>query len=375
MTGTRTTRTPPPMPYTLINTPDALAAAAARWTRSEFLAIDTEFIRVDTYYPQLCLVQVRDSHSSALVDTVALGDLTPLLDTLYAPGIIKLFHAPGQDLEILVRLRGRCPQPLFDTQIAATLLGIGDQIGYAGLIEKRLGITLDKSLSRTNWARRPLTGPEMDYAAADVEYLAQIYPELQAMLVERGRLAWMAEDCARLCEADQYITLPQDAWQRLRGLSRLSAREQTVAAALAAWRETEAQARDRPRKWILDDEPLYRLAQRQPGSEAELSALNVLPPKTLARHSGALLTCIAGALEQPEQRLAVDDELDASAKARLKALQAVVQDRAQALDLPVSYLAPRAELMGLLRLGDQADANVLRGWRKEVCGQALLAAL
>ncbi|MDP9141699.1 MAG: ribonuclease D [Pseudomonadota bacterium] len=363
------------MPYTLINTPDALAAAAERWVRSEFLAVDTEFIRVDTYYPQLCLVQIRDQQESSLVDTIALNDLTPLLDALYTPGVIKLFHAAGQDLEILVRLRGRCPQPLFDAQIAATLLGIGDQIGYAGLIDKRLGITLDKSLSRTNWARRPLTGPEMDYAAADVEYLAQIYPELQAMLVERGRLAWMAEDCARLCESDQYVTLPHDAWQRLRILSRLNAREQTVAAALAAWRETEAQERDRPRKWILDDEPLYRLAQRRPGTEAELSALNVLPPKTLARHTTALLACIAAALEQPERRLVVDDELDASAKVRLKALQAVVQDRAQALDLPVGYLAPRADLIRLLRLGAQANANVLRGWRREVCGEALLAAL
>ncbi len=363
------------MPYTLINTPDALAAAAARWVHSEFLAIDTEFIRVDTYYPQLCLVQVRDQQESSLVDTIALRDYTPLLDTLYAPGIIKLFHAAGQDLEILVRLRGRCPQPLFDSQIAATLLGIGDQIGYAGLIERRLGVTVDKSLSRTNWARRPLTGPEMDYAAADVEYLAQIYAELQSMLVARGRLAWMAEDCARLCEPLQYRTLPEDAWQRLKGLARLSPREQTVAAALAAWRESEAQERDRPRKWILDDEPLYRLAQRLPRSETELSALNALPPKTLARHSQALLDCIAAALEQAPKTLAVDDELDANGKARLKALQAVVQDRAQALDLPVSYLAPRAELMRLLRQGDQAEANVLRGWRREVCGEALLAAL
>lgn len=363
------------MPYQLIDTPDALAAAAARWKTSRFLAVDTEFIRVDTYYPQLCLVQVRDEQASALVDTIALKDLTPLLDALYTPGIVKLFHAAGQDLEILVRLRGSCPQPLFDSQIAATLLGIGDQIGYAGLIEKRVGVTLDKSLSRTNWARRPLTGPEMDYAAADVEYLAQIYPELQAQLAERGRLAWMAEDCARLCEPDQYRTLPADAWQRLKGLARLSPREQTVAAALAAWRETEAQARDRPRKWILDDEPLYRLAQRLPRTEAELSALNALPPKTLARHSQSLLDCIAAALEQPAQQLASDDELDAAARARLKALQSVVQARALALEVPVGYLAPRADLLRLLRQGAQADAQVLRGWRREACGEALLASL
>ena len=274
-----------------------------------------------------------------------------------------------------MRLRGEVPQPIFDTQIAATLLGCGDQIGYAGLIEKRLGITLDKSLSRTDWARRPLKPAELAYAAADVDHLAEIYPALQEELVARGRIAWLAEDCVRLCDPAQYRTEPDDAWQRLRGLARLSPREQTIAAALARWREQQAQQRDRPRKWILDDEALYRLAQRQPQTHAALAALAVLPPKTVERHGEVLLATIDAARHEPERSYARDDEFGDAEKRRLKALQARVAERAAALELPASYLAPRADLARLVRDGGNADVNVLRGWRREVCGSGLLELL
>lgn len=364
-----------PQTYTLIDRPDALARALEGWVASPVLAIDTEFVRVDTYYPKLCLIQVRSEQSTALIDTIALTDLGPALDALYAGLHVKLFHAASQDLEILVRLRGTCPRPLFDTQVAATLLGLGDQIGYAGLIEKRLGVTLDKSLSRTDWSRRPLSPAELAYAAADVDHLAEIFPALQAELAARDRLPWLAEDCARLCDPANYVTLPQDAWQRLRGLPRLPAREQTVAVALATWRESEAQQRDRPRKWIIDDEPLYRLAQRQPQTASELAALDVLPPKTLARHGEALLDVIRAAQGEPERLYARDDELDGTGKALLKALQGAVQACAEQLGLPASFLAPKADLLRLVHEGGNAAVNVLAGWRREVCGRTLLELL
>ncbi len=359
----------------LIQHPDAMLRAIELWSSSPFLALDTEFIRVDTYHPKLCLVQVRDAHAAYLVDVLALDTLDPLLDAIYAPGRVKLFHAAGQDLEILVRLRGVVPQPLFDSQIAATLLGYGDQIGYAGLIEKCLGITLDKSLSRTDWARRPLRPAELAYAAADVEHLAEIYPTLQEALVTQGRIGWLAEDCVRMCDPAQYRTEPSDAWRRLRGLARLSPREQTIAAALAEWREHEAQQRDRPRKWIIDDDALYRLAQRQPRTQAELEALAVLPPKTGARHGDALLERIDAALREPERVYAREDEFDDAGKKLLKTLQAKVAERGAALNLPVGFLAPRADLARLVRDGGSADVDVLRGWRREVCGAALLELL
>lgn len=357
----------------LIATPEDLHAAVARWAQAPWLTVDTEFVRVDTYHARLCLIQIGDGREAACVDTLALSDLTPLLDLLESPHSIKVFHAPGQDLEILVRLRGRGPQPLFDTQIAATLLGIGDQIGYAGLIEKRLGIVVDKSLSRTDWARRPLREAELAYAAADVSHLATIYPVMQEELIACGRLAWLAEDCARQVEPAQYATHPEDAWQRLKGLARLSPRAQVVAAALCAWRETEAQARDRPRKWIVEDDAIYRLAERRPQSLAELETLAVLPPRTLERHGEALLEAVAQGCAAPERWLARDDEFDPAQKERLKALQLRVQARAAELNLPASFLAPRAELVALVRSGAAADVQVLRGWRREVCGLGLLA--
>lgn len=357
---------------TLIQTAEALAPHLERWAEQPWLTLDTEFVRVDTYYPKLCLIQVGDAEQAVCVDTLALADLGPLLDALYAPGSIKVFHAAAQDLEILVRLRGRCPQPLFDTQIAATLLGIGDQIGYAGLIEKRLGITLDKSLSRTDWARRPLSDAELAYAAADVAHLATVFLALQDELAAAGRLAWLAEDCARLADASLYVTRPEDAWQRLRGLARMDASAQTVAAALAAWRETEAQERDRPRKWIIDDDAIYRLAERRPDSPAQLAALGVLPPKTLERHGATLLDVIAEACAEPPRKRMHDEELTATQKQRLRELQNAVQTRAAELGLPPGYLGPRADLVELLRRGAGARVPLLAGWRREQCGETLL---
>lgn len=356
----------------LIQTPAALAPQLQRWAQMPWLTIDTEFIRVDTYYPKLCLIQIGDPERALCIDTLALPDLGALLDVLYAPQSVKVFHAPSQDLEILVRLRGSCPTPLFDTQIAATLLGIGDQIGYAGLIEKRLGISIDKSLSRTDWARRPLTGPELAYAAADVEHLATVYPALQDELSASGRLAWLAEDCARMGDPRQYVTLPGDAWQRLRGFARMDAGAQTVGAALAAWRETEAQQRDRPRKWILDDDPLYRIAERQPADLAQLAALGVLPPKTLERHGAHIVAIVEEARAQAPQRYLSDEDLTAAQKQKLRELQNFVQARAGELKLPPGFLAPRADVLEVMRRGDATEVPILRGWRREVCGTELL---
>jgi ribonuclease D len=238
-------------------------------------------------------------------------------------------------------------------------------------VEKRLGIAVDKSLSRTDWARRPLNAAELAYAADDVRHLATLYPALREELVQAGRLAWLEEDCAALTEPTRYLTRPEDAWQRLKGLPRLDAAAQAVAAALAGWRETEARSRNRPRKWILDDEPLYVLATRRPAHPAELEALQVLPPKTLARHGEALLEVIRQAAAAPAASLAAA-ELDTEQKARLKTLQTQLRTRAEALNLPPSFLAPRADLEALVVHGDQAAIPLLRGWRREQAGAAML---
>ena len=361
-------------PPVFIDSAEALIAQSRIWATRPWLAVDTEFVRVDTYYPKLCLIQIGDGDTCCCIDVPAVGDLAPLFEVLYRPDILKLVHAPGQDLEIFVRLRGTCPAPLFDTQIAANLLGLGDQIGYAGLVEKLLGIAVDKSLSRTDWLRRPLSAAEIAYAADDVRHLAVIYPMLQEQLSAQGRLAWLAEDCARLCQPALYRTEPAQAWERLKGLARLAPTAQSAAAALAHWRETEAQARDRPRKWILDDEPLYRLAERQPRTLSQLEELNLLPPKTLERHGESLLGVLHSAAGMGTAALSLQQELDAQQKAALQDLQSRIRQTAERLKLPASVLAPRADLIDLLLRGRDADIALLKGWRRDVAGEPLLAA-
>lgn len=357
-----------------INTDTALAEACAGWQAREWIALDTEFVRIDTYHTRLCLVQVGDGETDACIDTLAIKDLSPLWALLQAPTVLKLLHSSSQDLEIFVELTGATGGPLFDTQIAATLLGYGDQIGYAALVERCLGATVDKSLSRTDWARRPLKPAEIAYAADDVRHLAALYPALREAVVACGRLDWLQADCAALTDPARYRTEPEDAWRRLKGLGRLDPAGQTRAAALAAWRERQAQQRNRPRRWIVEDAALYRIAERAPTSRAALEALDVLPPKTLERHGNALLETLQSAAERPAQRR-MADELAGEDKARFKRLQAVVRETGEKLGLPAGFLAPRAELEALVREGISAEVAVMRGWRGTLLGEALQAAL
>jgi ribonuclease D len=356
----------------LITDAAACADAIAQLSASPWLTVDTEFVREETYWPQLCLVQVGDAKCQMTFDALALGDLTPLFDLLKRPGIPKVFHAASQDLEIFVHRDGVAPEPVFDTQIAAGLLGIGDQLGYAGLVDKRLGVKLDKSLSRTDWARRPLSAAELAYAEDDVRHLGAFYPELRDELIAAGRLAWLEEDCTRLARRERYLPRPERAWERLKGLARLPAQAQHVAAALASWRETTAEARNRPRKWILADDALYRLAERQPTSMDQLSALQALPPKLLERQGKTLLDVIAAVRQSRAAALAVEWVPDSAQKALFQQLAAHNRETAAALNIPASMLATRADLEALVTKGAAACTPLLEGWRREVAGAELL---
>jgi len=364
-------------PTPLLTTAEQLAGACDNWRKAPWLALDTEFLREDTYYPKLCLIQVGDGRDNICIDAVALpGEaLRPLLDLLNQVDAAKVFHAASQDLEIFAQLRGRTPQPLFDTQVAAALLGHGDQLGYAGLVEKLCGIKLDKSLTRTNWSRRPLNAAELAYAADDVRYLGEIYPRLREELVARGRLQWLEEDCLRLGDPARYRNPPEQAWRRLKGLARLAPQAQRAAAALAAWREQEAQERNRPRKWIVDDDAVYRLAERRPGDRAQLEELRLLPPKTLERHAGALLEVIAGAAGETGPLALEEVPLDEAQKSKLKQLLDRLRALGEALGLPPSMLGPRSDVEALLRRGSDAEVPLLRGWRRGAAGEELLRML
>ncbi|MDB5970892.1 MAG: rnd [Hydrocarboniphaga sp.] len=356
----------------LIDTEAGLHAMVDGFAGRDWLTVDTEFVREETYWPQLCLIQVGDGRSEAAVDATRIEDLSPLLDLLQSPSCVSVFHAASQDLEIFVRLRGVAPTPVFDTQIAASLLGIGDQLGYAALIEQKLGIKVDKSLSRTNWARRPLSAAELTYAEDDVRHLAVIYPALRDELVARGRLSWLEEDCARLSRPERYRVQPDAAWERLKGLARLPAPAQHVAAALAAWRERLAETRDRPRKWILADDALFRIAERRPVDTGQLAALQVLPPKTLERHAAELLRVVAAARDTGAPALALEQLPSEAQKTLTQKLMTKVREIAVELGIPSSLLAPRADIEAVALRGAEAEVPLLSGWRREVAGEALL---
>lgn len=360
-------------PY--VDTQAALDQWLQRWAQAPFLALDTEFVREQTYYAQLCLVQIGDGEDSVCIDPLAGLVLQPLWDCILDPQRPRVFHAAGQDLEILVQLTGRAPTTLFDTQIAASLLGMGDQMGYAALIESRLGIRLDKSLARTNWARRPLNPRELAYAADDVRHLAVIYPTLRDALQSRGRLRWLEEDCASLARPSRYQADPEQEWRRLKSLVRLPRTAQHVAARLAAWRDVMGEQRNRPRRWILPDDALYALAERQPQTLEQLGTLNTLPPKTIERHGDTLIEMIDAARRSDAPPLIEEARLSESEKQRLKRLQDGVRAAAERLEISVSLLAPRADIEALASLGAEADIPLLRGWRREAAGAALLEML
>ncbi len=322
-------------------------------------------------------MQIGDGLSDVCIDTQAFSAaaLAPLWALFAMPGITKVFHAASQDLEIVVRLGDTAVQPLFDTQVAAALLGHGDQLGYAALVEKLLGVKLDKTLTRTDWSRRPLSAAELAYAAADVRHLAEIHPRLRDELAGRGRLEWLQEDCARLADPSRYRNPPAEAWKRLKGLARLAPVMQPVAVALAMWREQVAQERDRPRKWIVDDDALYRIAERRPLNLDELTALKVLPPKTLERHGAALLNIVADAAGTSIPVAAQEQPLDDGQKALMKKLQDALRGIAERLGIPASMIAPRAEVETLVRYGAAAEVVLLKGWRRETAGESLLKLL
>lgn len=357
----------------LIDTDTALLALLERLAPSEWITVDTEFVRERTYFGQLCLVQIGNATEVACIDALAIP-LQPLWDFLADTARVKVMHSASQDMELFFQHSGACPQPLFDTQIAASLLGIGDQISYAALVSERLGITLDKSQSRTDWSQRPLKAAQLEYAADDVRQLSALYPALRDALDAAGRSDWLAQDCAALCDPARYRADPTLAWERLRGLGRLDADGQHAASALAQWRETRAIDRDRPRRWILTDEALLALAQARPTAAGNLTEVTGLPEKQVERNARAWLKCIA---EAPTglPPLVADFHPDAAHKALVKELSRTVRSRAEALGIPPGMLAARAGLERLARCGVEDSHPAFRGWRRDAVGSALQAVL
>lgn len=364
-------------PGEYIDSAPALAALCGRLAGAPWLAVDTEFVRDSTYYPQLCLVQVATLDIVAAIDPLAVTDLAPFEALLADRRTVKVFHAARQDLEIFA-LRGKVPGPVFDTQVAAPLLGFPDQIGYADLVRRVLDVQLEKGHARTDWRQRPLAPAQIAYAEADVTYLARLYLQMREALEARGRLAWLDPAFAALEDPRLYVTDPDSAWERVKGARSLRPAEVGILRALAAWRERQAVAEDRPRGWILKDEMLIDIARQRPRSLEDLGRIRGLPERLLRRQGDALLALVAGAERQvpadaprepPPRRLEPREEV------LLDLLVALVRTRAATADLHPSVVASRGDIEALIL--DPVGEHALReGWRRGLVGadmEALIA--
>jgi ribonuclease D len=359
-----------------IDTPEQLAALCEQLRRHDWLTLDTEFLREKTYRPRLCLLQVANPEVVACVDPLALDDLSPLLEVLYDTAITKVLHAAHQDLEIFFEMRGALPTPVYDTQVAATLLGHGDQIGYGNLVKAELGIELDKAHARTDWCHRPLDKAQLDYAADDVRHLRDIYLNQRRQLAELGREQWLQADFDELADPARYRNPPEEAWLRVKGGNRLRGGQLAVLRSLAAWREVQAQQSDRPRRWIIKDEVLLDLAKQMPADEARLRRIRGLEEGSVQRHGATLLRLIDEAKGVPKEQWPTLKEgirLQPEQEPLVDVLMALLRERCQQQRITPSAVAGRRELERLM-LGE-TDIPLLHGWRAAIAGNDLQALL
>jgi len=358
----------------IITTAAALEELAAQLAALPRVGLDTEFLRERTYRAQLCLVQLSGGGgAAACVDPLALTDLGPLTRLLTAPGVEKVMHASRQDLEVLLPLSG-LTTPVFDTQIAAGLAGLPAQIGYAELVRRLLGQELAKSHTRTDWSRRPLSPEQVAYALDDVHYLLPLAGHLEEQLARLGRSAWLREELAGLQDARALQVDPEEAWRRVKGLQGLDPGRTRLLRTLAAWRERAATEHDRPRGWILDDAVLRDIVLQVPRTAAQLEAIPQMPPGVAKRRSAELLALVAqAAIPEPPPDPPGRARPDPVRTALVKKLATLAQAVAGELQLAPEVLATRRDLEYLADGG--RDGAVLRGWRRAVVGERLLAGL
>lgn len=364
----------PPEHVATIADDDALRAFVARMRDRDWIVVDTEFLRERTYYPKLCLVQIADADEIGLIDVLAIADLAPLAALLDDAAVLKIFHSAEQDLEVLYQRFAMMPAPLFDTQIAAPLVGLDDQMGYARVIKALLDVDLAKTHTRTDWSKRPLPDGALDYAADDVRYLVLAYHTIGQMLDERGRGDWLTEDFEHLVEPARFEVDPDQAWRRIKSWHKLDPAQQQALAEITAWREREAMAADRPRRWILGDDAVVELARRRPRDDEGLAAVRALPAKTANRHGSALLECLQRAGKREAVALAAQPEPPSKAeKSRIKAGMDTLTRRAEAAGIAASAIASRKEIAAMV--DGERDVRLLSGWRALVAGDSVLTAI
>ncbi len=363
--------------HPLISDSESLEKLCERLARSDFVAVDTEFMRENTYWPDLCLFQVANREEAAAIDPKAEGiDLTPLMNLFVNnEHVLKVFHAGGQDIEIVFNLTGGTPHPLFDTQVAAMALGLGEQVGYQNLVESLLGRILDKGARFTDWARRPLDKRQIDYAIGDVTHLAELFPKMLERLKRTGRGAWLDQEMERIADPANYINDPALAWKRVKiqtrrpdALGRLKA--------LAAWRELEARGKNLPRGRIMKDETLADVAMHPPASQEALGQVRGLSAAWRGNDIGArMMEALANADPLPPSELPAREErgpgLGREGALVADLLKLLLKIRARESNVAPRLVA-RSEELEMLAAGRREGLAILEGWRFEEFGRDAL---
>jgi len=359
---------------------DSLGQHCAEWQSLPFVALDTEFMRVDTFYPIAGLIQIGDGERAYLIDPLTIDNWQPLSDLLENPAVVKVLHACSEDLEVLLRLTGSLPAPLFDTQLAAAYLNLGFSMGYSRLVKEVLDLDLPKGETRSDWLQRPLSETQISYAAEDALHLAEVYVLLRPRLSDE-KYAWVLEDGAELVANLRREVDPYEVYREAKLAWKLSPAQLAVLREICAWREQQARARDLPRNRVVREHALWPLAKTQPDNLVALARIEDMHPRTVRQDGEFLLDMIKRAASLPPEQWppAVPEPLPVEAAALIKRLRAIGQAEAERLNIAPELMLRKKTLEALLKSGFPNGPyhlpDSLRGWRRELMGQALLDSL
>ena len=363
----------------IIDQNSVLADHCRNWLQLSFVAIDTEFVRTETYFPIAGLIQVGDGERAYLIDPLEITDWSPLVALLECPTVVKVLHACSEDLEVFQHLCGALPAPLFDTQIAAAYLGMDFSMSYSRLVNALLGVELGKEETRSDWLQRPLSAKQLQYAVDDTLYLARIYTLMARRLQAANLTDWLLEDTAELVASAKVMPEPTQAYRRIKQAWRLKPAELAVLQVLCDWRERSARQRDVARNRLLREATLCPLAQRQPDSLAQLSRMEDMHPRTVRQDGETVLELISQGRGVPEEDwpAVLPEPLPADANRLLKSLRKVGQRHAERLGMAGELMLRKKVLEALVRTGYPCGPyslpDELTGWRRELMGEELLA--
>jgi len=361
------------MDYQYLESNEQLAAFCDKIKNADYCVIDTEFVREKTYYAILALIQIATEKHMACIDPLAIDNFEPLVALLQNQDLIKVFHSPSQDLEILFQRFSCMPRPVFDTQLAAAVLGYDHQVGYADLVNRITGVKLDKKHTRANWSRRPLSQDEINYAMDDVRYLIPVYKTLTTELAHKNRYPWIEDDLLAMTSITNYQLETADLWRRLKGVQKLKGVELQIARHLCQWREQIAQQKNLPRRWVVKDDLIIGIARLKPAKITDLDSIRDINERFIDKHGNRLLEIVATAQSSSRSdwpQHDVKQSLSTPQQALGDCLMVLCRIIAQDNQIAVAALTTRRDIDNLIT--DRKNSRLSQGWRFNVAGEKLL---